>query len=307
MKVIFLVGPTASGKSGLALKLAEKFQGAILNSDSVQVYQDLLIGSAAPTNEEKKKVPHFFFQEVAPPEKITAADYARRAHEILKENENKFPVMFVVGGTGFYLLAFEKGMLPVEKADPEIQKELEEALGRGEENDLHQRLQTLDPIAAQRISKNDHYRLVRALEICLRNGKPMSQIEKEHRDEAAPFPYDLLKIGIQPERETLRAHVRARTAGMLKNGLIQEVQGLMNRGFAEWEPLQSVGYKETLAYLQKDPELPNISALEERINQNTMRLTKKQRTWFQRDPDIRWAASAEGSFFEEQVTHFLNS
>ena len=307
MKVIFLVGPTASGKSALALSLAKKFNGAILNSDSVQVYQGLTIGSAAPTLAEKQEIPHFFFQEIPAPRKITAADYARRAHEILKENEKKFPVIFVVGGTGFYLQALEKGMLPIEKADSEIQSELEKALARGEQAKLHQDLLRLDPVVGGRISANDHYRLVRALEICLRTGRPMSQIEREHREQGVPFPYELMKIGIQPDRPTLLLNVRRRTEKMLESGLVDEVQTLLGLGFRDWEPLQSVGYKETLAHLEKDPELPTISALEERVIQNTMRLTKKQKTWFQRDPDIIWNEGPSADFFTGHVVKFLNS
>lgn len=306
MKVVFVVGPTASGKSSLAVALAQKFSGAILNADSVQVYQQLLIGSAAPTQKEKQLVPHFFFQEIAPPARITAGDFARRAHEHLKNLSEKFSVVFVVGGTGFYLQALEKGMLPIEKADALLQMQIESELTEPEgEEKLFAELTLRDPLAATRISKHDHYRLVRAIEIMRRRGVSLSQIESEHEAQAKPFAYPLLKIGLKIDRELLRERVHLRTKQMLQAGLVSEVQSLIDEGYSDWPPLQSVGYVETLRYLQKDSEIQDLAQLEKLIVQNTMRLAKKQRTWFQRDQAIVWSDFTNQDFCFEQVTKFL--
>lgn len=303
MKVVFLVGPTASGKTGIALKLAEKFGGAILNADSVQVYGGLSIGSAAPTADEKSRAPHFFFQEIAPPERITAGDYARRARAILAELASRFPIVFVVGGTGFYLMALEKGMLPVEKSDPALQDEFARALEEeGGPERLHSELAARDPEAGKRISVQDHYRIARALEVIRRTGKPLTEIEREHREKADPFPYPLLKLGIRIDRDVLRGRIETRTKAMLSQGIVGEVQGLIEAGFGDWEPLQSVGYKETLEDLRSGGVKPDLEA---RIVQSTMKLAKKQRTWFQRDAEILWGEPEGFDFFEGRVREFL--
>ena len=306
MKVVFVVGTTASGKSDLALQLAQEFGGAIINADSVQIYQHVLIGSAAPTKADFEKVPHFLFQKIAPPEKITAGIYSRLARETLDECRSQFPVVFVVGGTGFYFQALENGMLPVEKADEEIKAKL---LSELEPTDgarlLYEELKNRDPLVAARISVNDHYRLVRALEIIRRTGRSLSEIEKEYKDSKPDFPFPLLKLGVQVDREVLRARVRARTQKMLKDGLLQETRDLIAQGLRDWDPLQSVGYKEAGQYLKKDPELPDLTALEERINHSTMHVAKRQRTWFQRDERILWGAPDDVAFFTSRVREFL--
>jgi tRNA dimethylallyltransferase len=306
VKVVFVVGTTASGKSDLALELAQKFGGAIINADSVQIYQHVLIGSAAPTKAEFEKVPHFLFQRIAPPEKITAGIYSRLARETLDECRSRFKVVFVVGGTGFYFQALENGMLPVEKADEEIKAQLQAELENvdGARN-LYLELQSRDPLVAARISVNDHYRLVRALEIIRRTGRSLSEIEKEYKDSKPDFPFPLLKLGVQVEREELKNRVRSRTQAMLKQGLVQETQALIARGLRDWDPLQSVGYKEAGLFLNKDPELPDLAALEERINHSTLHVAKRQRTWFQRDERILWGQQGDVPFFTSRVQEFL--
>lgn len=306
MKVVFLVGPTASGKSDLGLSLAERFGGAILNADSVQIYQRLLIGSAAPSGEDLARVPHLLFQAVAPPARLTAGDYSRLAREALQECLERYPVVFVVGGTGFYLLALENGMLPIEKADANIQTAIETELAQdGGAARLHAELFEKDPVVGARISVNDHYRLVRALETLRRTGRRLSDIEAEYKASKPDFPYPLLKLGVSVDREKLRGRIETRTRRMLEAGLLQETQELIDEGFGDWGPLQSVGYKEAGQYLRGDHEMPDRAALEARIVQNTMRLAKRQRTWFQRDEQIHWGAADDVTFFASRVRDFL--
>lgn len=285
-----VVGPTASGKSDLSLNLAEKTQGVILNADSIQMYQGLVIGAAAPTKEDQARCPHFLFGEVAPPQEITAGEYAARAHQVLAELAQKnTKVVYVVGGTGFYLQALEKGMMPVGKADPTHQARLEAELSvpLGAEK-LHAELMQKDPITAGRISVNDHYRLVRALEIIRRTGRSFTEIQNEHKASEKCFPFPLLKLGVRGEKDTLNPRIQKRAEKMVMGGIINEVRNLLEAGFKTWAPLQSVGYRETISYLDGDAGIDSKERLIEAIALSTRQLAKKQRTWFARDPEIKW-------------------
>lgn len=294
MKVVFVVGPTASGKSSLALSLAKKFSGAIVNCDSIQLYEKVDIGSAKPTHDEMKIVPHFLFDFVSPPDEITAGEYSRLFFSKLSELEKKFPYVFVVGGTGFYFQAIEKGMFPIGATDEKIKEQvLLEMSEPGGPARLLYELRSRDPKKAEKISPNDHYRLGRAIEMIRAHGRSVTEIEEEFRAFQAPFPYPLLKLGIQVDREVLRARVRSRTQEMLERGWIAEVEDLLAEGLHSWAPLFSVGYREIVQFLQQKSD-KNLKNLEDLIVQSTMQLAKKQRTWFQRDTGIHWLASTSG-------------
>ena len=300
-KAIFVVGTTASGKSEWALELAEEVSGVILNCDSIQIYEHLKIGSAQPTAKDKARVPHHLFSYVKPPDEVTAGQY-RRAHlEILKALKTS---AFVVGGTGFYFQALEKGMFATPAADEKIQQQIEEELAEPNGEDiLWKELQQVDPLSAAKIHKNDHYRLVRAVEVIRREGRPLSEIKKAFEEKTEPYPWRYLKTGVRWPKEKLEQRVRARTHVMLAKGLVEEVKGLINQGLESWAPLQSVGYKEVMTMLKENK---NESWLQDEIIKNTMRLAKKQRTWFQRDPDILWFEGAtEFKLFKEKVIEFI--
>lgn len=306
MKVVFVVGPTASGKSALAISLAEKFGGAIVNCDSIQLYQSVNVGSAKPSAEDFKRVPHFLFDIVKEGEEITAGEYRRLFFETLEDLKNKYPIVFVVGGTGFYFQAIEKGMFSVGAADAATQAQVESELSEeGGPEKLHRELSEKDPETAQKISVNDHYRLGRAVEILRTHGKPPSQVKKEFESQVEPFPYPLLKIGVKASREELTPNVLKRTQQMLGHGLIEEVRDLLVKGLENWAPLSSVGYMETVQLLKGI--LSSEKELEDLIVQNTHRLAKKQRTWFQRDPGIHWISMGEASLAESEIASFLKS
>jgi tRNA dimethylallyltransferase len=304
IKVVFVVGPTASGKSELALRLAEKFQGAIINCDSIQLYKSVNIGSAKPSPEDFARAPHFLFDVVPEGQEITAGWYHREFFATIKSLEGKFPVVFVVGGTGFYFQAIEKGMYSIGAANPDIQRQVEAELEEeGGAECLYQELVRQDPATAEKISANDHYRLGRAIEMMRTHGRPVSEIKKEFAEQAEPFPYPLLKLGLKADREALAPRVELRTQKMLSAGLLKEVRGLLQRGFAEWSPLRSVGYKECVDFLQG--RIADEKQLFELIVQNTLRLAKRQRTWFRRDSDIVWVSPEEFSTAEAHLTKFL--
>lgn len=302
--VVFIIGTTASGKSQWALEMARHFSGEILNCDSVQLYKSLNIGAAKPTPTEMALVPHHLYDYVPEGETMTAGNYARDFHSCMDTLRPPHPA-FVVGGTGFYFQAIEKGLYPVRQTPVEIQKEVAEILKTEEGvKALYEEFQRLDPEAALKIHPQDHYRLGRAMELIRAEGKSLSQIQKEFSEKQKPFPYPLLKLGLRWEREALRERVQRRTEKMLKAGLVEEVQNLVARGFGKWSALQSVGYKEVLEYLR---EGHSESWLKEAIVQNTMGLAKKQRTWFQRDAQIVWLEGATGvSEALERVQRFLN-
>jgi tRNA dimethylallyltransferase len=304
MKVIFLVGPTAGGKSQLALKWAQQHGGAIINCDSVQVYQGLDVGSAKPTLAERGLCPHELFDYIPPGETITAGSYSRDFYEAIEKLKGRVPVAFVVGGTGFYFQAIEKGMYSIGASNPEVQRALELEIA-AHPAALYQELVEKDPVAARKISPADHYRLGRALEIIRTHGRTLTAIQAEFEDKRQPFPYPLLKLGIKAEREQLLAKVKQRTAKMLEMGLLAEVEGLLKAGFREWSPLESVGYKEAKDYLTGRSSAQNETELEGLITTATLQLAKKQRTWFQRDEAIHWASLEEASRLELQIEIFL--
>lgn len=302
VKVVFVVGPTASGKSELALNWAQEFKGAIINCDSVQVFKSLDIGSAKPSKEEFGKVPHFLFDFVEVGQEFTAGQYSRHFFETLERIKHQFPVVFVVGGTGFYFQAIEKGMYQVGAAHPEIIRQVEAEMAV-DPLKLYEELKSRDPVTAAKIFPNDHYRLARAVEMMRTHGRPVSEIKREFEETRAPFPYPLLKVGLRAPKENLRPRVELRTDKMLKAGLVGEVRELLQKGLKDWAPLQSVGYQECVDYL----ESPGMSEQELRnlIVQNTMRLAKKQRTWFQRDSEIFWMSLEQVDMARSRIEQFL--
>lgn len=307
-KVVFIVGATATGKSEWALQLAEKHQGVIVNCDSVQLYKKLEIGAAKPTAEERARVPHYLLDYVPPPNEITAGQYCRDFFECVDGLPPEKPI-FVVGGTGFYFMAIEKGMYPVLPIPAEIQKAIaEEFLVPGGGARLYQELLTKDPEYGSKIHVADHYRIGRALEMIRTHGKTVSQIKQEFSERQRPFPFPLLKLGPAWQREHLNQRIFLRSQKMLNDGLIDEVQALLDEGWGSWGPLSSVGYREVCEFLSSSNKLRDKSRLAEDIAVSTRQLAKKQRTWFQRDPEIHWFDGATGaSSMHLLVEKFISS
>ena len=301
--VIFIMGTTASGKSDWALRLAQKFQGVIVNCDSVQLYKKLDIGAAKPTLAERALVPHYLLDYIEAPREMTAGQYRRDFDECLESLPTGKPI-FVVGGTGFYFMAIEKGMYPVTSVSEELKQQVEaEVQVPGGAARLLQELQTVDPEYAAKLHLADHYRLGRAIELIRSQGKSVTQIQKEFSEQQKDFAFPLLKIGPNWSREALRERIALRSQKMLEQGLVAEVQSLLDEGLGEWGPLRSVGYRETIQCLRG--EFPQEQLLAE-INQGTAQLAKKQRTWFQKDAEIFWSDGADGYMEAEmRVEKFL--
>ncbi len=288
MKVTFVVGATASGKSDLALTLADERQGVIVNCDSVQVYSHVQIGAAKPSQADLEKVPHYLYGHVLPPNEYTAGDYCRDFFAQMTELEVQgVEDVFVVGGTGFYFQAIEKGMYTVAKVESEISESLRllGATGEGLEK-LYCELKQFDPVSTEKIHANDQYRIIRALEIIRSTGRKPSELKQEKQSATTVFPYPLAKIGVWRERSELHERIYLRVKKMLASGLIEEVEVLNKMGLAAWAPMASVGYHEVQDYLRG--EVSSLSELEEKILISTRQLAKRQITWFKRDMAIQW-------------------
>ncbi|MEK6627565.1 MAG: tRNA (adenosine(37)-N6)-dimethylallyltransferase MiaA [Bdellovibrionota bacterium] len=291
-KCIFVLGPTASGKSAWALLQAEKYKGSIINIDSVQLYKGLIIGSAAPTEEEKRKIPHYLYSYVEAPKEMTAGDYLKDFYQLLESNI-RFP-LFIVGGTGFYIQALEKGMFNIEPVPIEFRKSIEEELAARGAEGLYAELKEKDPDT--KIHINDHYRLVRAIEIIRYTGTTPTELNKKSSENKNEFPFEYIKVGFDFDKSDFEERVKRRTKKIIEAGIIEETTKFYNLNLADWAPLQSVGYKETVEFLRSSK---SKEWLFEAINQSTMQLIKKQKTWFKRDKSVLWSNQ------EQSLAQFL--
>lgn len=280
ISVVFILGPTASGKSNLAIAAAQKLGGEIINADSIQVYKSLDIGSAKPTKEELEMVPHHLIGHILEGESYAAGKFRDDVLNTIKKRAaagiKKF---YIVGGSGFYIKALTKGLYQI----PPVPQEMQDQVAKEDTESLYEELKKVDPIAANNINPNDTYRISRAIEVFRATGKPFSEFKDKFSK--VEFPYKYIKIGLKAEKEILKSRIKERTQKMLEQGLVDEVKALVERGFQDWAALSSVGYKEVLMYLQD--EFPE-DQLSEEIIKNTMALVKKQMTWFKKDEDITW-------------------
>jgi tRNA dimethylallyltransferase len=279
---VLLLGPTGSGKTALSLELGERFGGEIISCDSVAVYRGMDLGTAKPTKEERARLPHHLIDVVDPNQPFTAGEYSRQARAALREIAGRGHLPIVTGGTGLYLRALTEGLF----AGPERQHELRVRLKRSREkhgdNWLHRVLLRLDPASAARIHANDAAKLIRAIEVCLAARKPLSQVMA--RDPLTGFR--LLRIGLNPPRQELYAHLNQRAAEMFAAGLVEETRALLDR-FGPVKALDSLGYRQALAVLAGTL---SAEAAIEAAQQGHRNYAKRQMTWFRREPEVNWIA-----------------
>ena len=276
-KVLLLGGPTATGKSALAIELALILQGEIVNADSLLFYRHLDIGTAKPTPQERSLVPHHLIDILEPSQEFDAYHYAQKAARIIQEIWQRGHLPIVVGGTGFYMKALYYGLPPQVGKDPGYREELlraeEESPGT-----LYRRLQEIDPRAAGRIHPRDRVRLVRALEIHRVTEKPPSQVWQEVKK---PLEADFFKVALYLPRRELYARINARVLEMVKKGLVEETERILAMGYhPELKPLQSIGYREAILYLQG--KLSREEMVRE-IQKKTRNYAKRQITWFKKE------------------------
>ena len=280
--LVAIVGPTGSGKTALSLALAERFDGEILNCDSVAVYREFFIGTAKPSSEEQSRAPHHLIDVLPPDEFMTAGDYARRGREVLNEIRQRGRLPIVVGGTGLYLRALLDGLF----AGPERSEQLRDRLRRKQKEKgadyLHRLLRRLDAAAAERIHANDTPKVVRALEVCITSRAPMSELWKQGRDALAGFR--ILRIGLNPERNLLYTRINERCRRMFDAGLVEETRNLIEKYPQAWA-LSSLGYKQAAQYLRGEIDLKLAIWAAQQSHRN---YAKRQLTWFRREPDVKW-------------------
>jgi tRNA dimethylallyltransferase len=283
-KIVIILGPTAVGKTELTLALAQTINAEIVNADSQQVYRYLDIGTGKPLQGERKRVRHHLIDVVGPDEEFNAAIYRRLATARIDEILKRGAPTFVCGGSGLYLKALTGGLFAGPDRDSELRAKLEREIAETGLASLYHRLIAVDPSANTNIHPNDRQRIIRALEVYQSTGRPLSAWQNEHRFHEQSF--DVLKIGLERERSELYDLINERSESMIRAGLLEEVRGLMARGYSlDLKPLRSVGYRQMGEVIKEIKTLPE--ALEE-MKQETRRLAKRQLTWFRSDPEIRW-------------------
>jgi tRNA dimethylallyltransferase len=291
--LLVIVGPTAVGKTALSLHLAERLSGEIVSADSRLLYRGMDIGTAKPTPEERARVPHHLIDIAAPDETVGLAEFQDLAYRAIADIQARKKLPLLVGGTGQYVRAIVEGWcIPRVPPDPALRAELEAQAEREGADPMHARLAQLDPDAAQRIDPRNVRRVIRALEVCLVTGRPIS--EQQRRE---PPPYAILQIGLTMERESLYARVDQRIEAMADAGLEDEVRRLRQAGY-EWElpAMSGLGYVQFRPYFEGQATLEDIVT---EIKRATRRFIRHQYNWFRLgDPAIRWFDVTQGS--EEQ-------
>ena len=283
-KIVIVLGPTAVGKTELALALAQSIDGEIVNADSQQVYRYMDIGTGKPSKADQKRVRHHVIDIVNPDQEFNAALYRRLAMASIDEIHKRGAKALVCGGSGLYLKALTGGLFAGPGQDVELRAELEREIAETGLAPLYQRLIEIDQTVTPRIHPNDRQRIIRALEVYRSTGRPLSAWQKEHSFQENPF--EVLKIGLRRERGELYDLINRRSEGMIEDGLLDEVRELIARGYGlDLKPLRSLGYRQMGEVIQGAKELNQ--ALEE-MKQETRHLAKRQLTWFRRDQEIRW-------------------
>jgi len=304
--LIAIVGPTGTGKSELALKLAGRWPAEIVNCDSVQMYRGLDIGAAKVPLEQRRGIPHHLLDIADPDEIVTAGDYARLARPLIRRIADSGHLPLVVGGTGFYLRALIDGLFKGPRRDEKLRSRLAER-ERLRPGSLHRLLSRLDPASSRRIHQRDGNKLIRALEVRLLTGRPLSELHQEGQDRLRGFR--VLKLGLDPPRDGLFVRLGERAKRMFAGGLVEEVEQILSKGFPEnSKALEALGYRQALMLRRGELTRAEAIALTER---DTRRYAKRQWTWFRRDADVVWLKGfGDDPDVEERATEhverFLN-
>ena len=275
--LITLEGPTASGKSGLALSLARELGTEIISADSRQVYRHMDIGTAKPSARDLEAVPHHLIDIIEPDESYNAGRFCADATNIIAGLRRRDRIPLVCGGTGLYVNSLLRGLFPQISIDPGLRRPLKLRLaGEGLES-LHRELKELDPVFAEGISANDRQRILRGLEVCLATGVPISEHWRGQREQSG---FRAFRILIDPPRAVLYERINARVETMLEQGLLEEIKNLLSMGFDASSPgLNSVGYKEFIPHLMEAASLQDCAAL---AAQHTRNYAKRQCTWYRK-------------------------
>ncbi len=280
-EVILISGPTAVGKSAVALEVARQCNAEIVNGDSLQIYRYLDIGTAKPDLEERSLVPHHLFDILDPDQSFNATDFQDRASTVIADIRSRGRLPLVVGGTGLYLRALLFGLCPMPEIDAGIRAELEGRLAKEGSEALHAELERYDAPMAARLAPRDRTRVLRALETVLATGKSLAYFQERHR--FLEPRYRFLHLFLDLERELLYQRINERVEVMLANGFVDEVKGLLEKGFSpELKPLKSIGYRQLIDHIEGRLSLDQATS---DTKQATRRYAKRQLTWFRNDKD----------------------
>jgi tRNA dimethylallyltransferase len=302
--VVVVLGPTASGKTALALAIARGFRGEIVNCDSVAMYREFEIGTAKPSAAERAEIPHHLLDCVDPLADVSAGEYARQARRILREiasreivsretapSENEQPrhLPIVSGGTGLYLRALLEGLFLGPQRSADLRNRLHARVEKHGTQHLHRILRRLDALAAARIHANDIPKVIRAVEVCLTSRRTphrnMTELWQQGREPLRGFR--ILRLGLHSERKALYARINQRAVKMFDEGLIAETERLLAKYGNRARPLASLGYKQAAQFLRGEMDRATALAAAQQAHRN---YAKRQITWFRREPDVRWLA-----------------
>lgn len=302
--LVVLTGPTAVGKTKLSIGLARALGGEIISADSMQVYRHMDIGSAKITPEEMEGIPHYLVDVLEPEEEFHIVRFQQMAREAMEKiyQAGKIPVL--VGGTGFYIQAVVRDIdFTQAEQEKDFRRNLETLAKEKGAGYLHGLLEEKDPVSARQIHVNNVRRVIRALEFYHQNGAPISQHNQEQK--AHKSPYNLAYFVLNAPRELLYQRIDARVEEMMKDGLLEEVRGLMERGCRrDMVSMQGLGYKELLACLEGEYSLEEAVRV---LKRDTRHFAKRQLTWFRREPEVIWVNKEEYQFDEERILDYMLS
>ena len=287
-QVIVIAGPTASGKTKLAIELAKKINGEIISCDSMQIYKEMDIGTAKPTKEEQVEAKHYMIDIISPNERFSVSDYKKMAEKYIEEIVNRGKIPILVGGTGLYVNSLIYGIeYPEMKFDEKYRKHLEERVENEGLEKLYEEAKKIDEKAMQNISPNDKKRILRVLEIYKQTGLTKTKQDELSRKNGPKYDYKVFAINL--DREILYARINKRVDQMIKNGLIEEVESIYKKYNFFPTAMQGIGYKEVVQYIKNEITKEEMI---EKIKQESRRYAKRQLTWFRKNKEIIWLDGA---------------
>jgi len=294
--LLMIVGPTGAGKTEVALTLLQRIRGEIISADSRQVYRGMDIGTDKVSQEIREKVPHHLIDVVDPGEVFTVADFKRKAERVIENLQRKDKLPLVVGGTGLYIKAILQGIFPGPGANWELRRKLSQRIKEKGRFALYEELQKVDPVSASRIHPHDERRIIRALEVYKLTGVPISR----HQQNTSSYEGKVVMIGLAWRRPALYRIINERVDKMIEKGLVEEVRGLLERGYGEDIPsMQGLGYRQIAGYLKGEFSLDEAIRL---IKRDTRRFAKRQLTWFKKEKKIIWLEREKYPSPEEAAT-----
>jgi tRNA dimethylallyltransferase len=301
-KIAVICGPTGIGKTAVSIPIAQNFPVEIISADSMQVYRHMNIGTAKPTADEQKHIPHHMIDILDPDEPFDAAQFSEMAREKIAAIHDRGSLPLVVGGTGLYIKSLIHGLFQTPATGPEIRGQLKANAAIHGINSLHRRLQQHDPETAARLHPHDTYRIIRALEVYEATGNPLSRYHREHRFREMPFK--VLKIGLQTDRSSLYDRIDRRVDEMIREGFLEEVKHLLGMGYSETlKSMQAIGYRHMVDFIKGSQSWDETIRT---IKRDTRRFAKRQLTWFRADSEIIWIAPSALNDIQRLIKHFLD-